>query len=1092
MIRRRLRLNCLSVIAYQGIARIGSRTARLRSAVGQAFPPRPSDSGLIGREVLPTVKSCVQGTGEYGSASSFRCSTRSRIGTASQSTFRGPIFKAVVARNILNRVVLFSLLLGGVSEAAASEPDLFVDRVAPVLVRRCLNCHNDTTRKGGFSLASASDLVESGFVDADDPEASYLLELVTPDEGHAEMPKEGDPLEPDELAAMREWIGAGAAWPEEIKLTAAVVADRDWWSLKPLNAPKLPGDGSQNPVDAFVDEKLAEEGLAPVAEADWQTLIRRVTYDLTGLPPTPAEIGAFRDSTALDPDAAWESLVDRLLASPAFGEKFAQHWLDIARYAETHGYDKDKPRDNAWPYRDYVIRSFNDDKPYSRFVQEQIAGDVLYSEDPDGVIALGFLAAGPWDFIGHWEVGEAKLDGRIAKHFDRDEMVSAVFNVFQSTTVQCAQCHHHKFDPIRADDYYRLHAVFAAVDRADRLYAGLTPEQQRERDAIDDDIDVLQRERDQLKARVAEILATHSSSVTERIRELEDKQTLPLKPQYGYHSQIEASEDVAKWLQVDLGHPHALSQIELVAAFDNFAGIGSGFGFPVRFRVEVSNDVQFGDEVRLLLDATAADFANPGTASVIADVGGGTVRYIRVTATKLAPRQNDYIFALGELRAVNAATGDNIALGALVTATDSIESGERWAAANLTDGLFYRSGLSPEENAELMELKKQLAAIAERVRPKEIDAQLAQIEQQLKVLNVQRESLPNGKFVYAAATEFSGGGTFMPTEGTPRTIHLLDRGDLRSPIKPVRPGAPKLWDDAPTELVADAEWREGDARAALARYLTRKDNPLLWRSFANRLWQWTFGQPLVGTPNDFGRMGMKPTHPELLDYLAASLRDDPEQSIKRIVRLLVTSQAYRRSSRESGRQATVDSQNQLLWRFHRRRLTAEEFRDSVLAISGALRLDPRGGPSFRDFLIQRPEHSPHYRYDLHDPADPATHRRTIYRFVVRSQPQPMLTLLDCADPSISVARRDESTTALQALTQWNSRLVEAMSRAFAQRLRDEAEASADDQIDLACRLAWGRTPEPDEHTVLRELLEDEGQETLCRVLLNTSAFTYID
>ncbi len=161
----------------------------------------------------------------------------------------------------------------------------------------------------------------------------------------------------------------------------------------------------------------------------------------------------------------WAALVDQLLASPAFGEKFGQHWLDLARYGETHGYDKDKPRNNAWPYRDYVIRSFNEDKPYGRFVREQVAGDVLFPGTPDGIVALGFLAAGPWDLIGHIEVGEGKLDGRIAKHLDRDEMVSTVFNVFQSTTVQCAQCHHHKFDPVRMEDYYRLHAVFAAVDR---------------------------------------------------------------------------------------------------------------------------------------------------------------------------------------------------------------------------------------------------------------------------------------------------------------------------------------------------------------------------------------------------------------------------------------------------------------------------------------------------------------------------------------------------------------------------------------------------------------------------------------------------
>jgi hypothetical protein len=306
------------------------------------------------------------------------------------------------------------------------------------------------------------------------------------------------------------------------------------------------------------------------------------------------------------------------------------------------------------------------------------------------------------------------------------------------------------------------------------------------------------------------------------------------------------------------------------------------------------------------------------------------------------------------------------------------------------------------------------------------------------------------------------------------------------------PGSLPLWDGAPESFFMSPEWEEGEARAELAHYLTRKDNPLIWRSMANRLWQWCFGKPLAGTPNDFGRMGSLPTNPELLDFLAARLRDDPGQSIKSIVRFLLSSQAYRRSSRHDEANAWIDGNNQYWWRADRRRLTAEEFRDSLLEVSGALKLEERGGPSFYDFVIEKPRHSPHYEYHLHDPNDPASHRRSVYRFVVRSQPQPMLMTLDCADPSISVPVRDESTSALQALTQWNHRLVEAMSLRFSERLSIEGLVDPDAVIERACLLVFGRLPNLRERELLGSHLKKYGTASLARVLFNTNDFTYID
>ena len=876
----------------------------------------------------------------------------------------------------------------------------------------------------------------------------------------------------------------------------AAGTDLDWWSLRPVKA-ELPegvalSDSSANPVDALIDKALREKKLHPADVATPRELIRRASYDLTGLPPTPEEVGRFLEAYEADAKGAWESLVDRLMSSPAFGEKFARHWLDLARYAETHGYDKDKPRLNAWPYRDYVIRSFNEDKPYSRFVQEQVAGDVLFPGEEDGIIALGFLAAGPWDFIGHWEVGEAKLDGRIAKHLDRDEMIAAVFNVFQSTTVQCAQCHDHKLDPIVMEDYYRLHAVFAAVDRADRVYAGLGEKEAAEKEALLSRINALKGESGNRDREFKQLLAAKVSGIDRRIAELKEKYGAGLKPQYGYHSHIVKKQEVTKWVQMDLGAARPATRIRIIPAYDNYGGIGAGFGFPVRYRVEVSDQPDFANGTRILLDATQNDQENPRTGTVSIDGDGKRFRYLRVTATKLAERKGDYIFALGEIEALNEGGSTNYALNASVTALDSIEQGVRWGKANLNDGIFFRELGNDEALAELRELQGKRAEIEKATMPPGHEARLAEIKALLKPLEEKLRGYPGGQLVYAASTHFSGGGRFAATSGKPREIHLLHRGDLTSPGEAMRPGVPPLWSAAPEMLFGeDGDWSEGEARAGLARYLTRADNPLVWRSIANRIWQWVFAEPLVKTPNDFGRGGLPPANTELLDYLASTLRDDPDQSIKSVLRVLFTSEAYRRSSQGDSRNIAIDQDNAHLWRANRRRLSAEEFRDSILQVSGVL--DRKmGGPGFQDFIIEKPQHSPHYQYHLHDPNDPASFRRSVYRFVVRSQPQPMLTTLDCADPAISIPLRGESTTALQALTNWNNRFVVAMAEHLGKRILSEAPGSNEAQVELACHLALGRGANEEEQELLTAYLEEYGVENFARVLFNLNAFVYVD
>ena len=320
------------------------------------------------------------------------------------------------------------------------------------------------TPSGKFSVASAASLLAGGAsgpaVQPGRPDDSLLIRTITGDKPR--MPKTGAPLKPDQVAMLRLWIEQGARDDSKGK-----GEQETWWSLRPLVKPPVPTPAGRTSIDAFIQQRLSAAGLAFSPAADRRTLIRRVYYDLHGLPPQPEEIEAFVKDPAPD---AYDKLIDRLLDSPRYGERWARHWLDVVHYGDSHGYDKDKPRPNAWPYRDYVISAFNEDKPYSRFIREQIAGDALYPDDPRAFVATGFLAAGPWDFVGHQELREGTAEKDNTRLLDRDDMVATTISTFVSMTAQCARCHNHKFDPIPQTDYYNLQAVFAGIDRADRPF----------------------------------------------------------------------------------------------------------------------------------------------------------------------------------------------------------------------------------------------------------------------------------------------------------------------------------------------------------------------------------------------------------------------------------------------------------------------------------------------------------------------------------------------------------------------------------------------------------------------------------------------
>jgi mono/diheme cytochrome c family protein len=708
---------------------------------------------------------------------------------------------------VLGAVTAACLLTGA---GTAKGDDLFRTVIAPLLERRCVHCHGDDTPKGSLSITSVGALARGGksgpAVEPGKPDESLLIEKISGDK--PEMPQKGQPLEKEQVAALRQWVKEGARWPEGVVLRDRRIEDEKWWAIQPLGRPAIPEVKSRSwgrtPIDAFILSRCEAVGLRPAPEADRRTLIRRLTYDLHGLPPTPAEIDAFESDTTPD---AYDRLVDRLLASPHYGERWGRHWLDVVHYGDTHGYDKDQRRDHAWPYRDYVIKSLNDDLPYDRFIREQVAGDVIRPGDSTGVIATGFIAAGPWDFVGHVELREGTVDKLKTRVLDRDDMVTNTMSTFQSVTVHCARCHDHKFDPIPQRDYYRLQAVFADIDRGDRACAS------------------------------------------------------------------------AK------------------------------------------------------------------------------------------------------------------------------------------------------------------------------------------------------KLVYAV----------LPV--TPRPIHLLRRGEVEQPGELVQPGSLSCVASLAKEFESSQHDHQGSARAALADWIASPRNMLTWRSIVNRVWHHHFGRGIVDTPNDFGRNGSKPTHPELLDWLAVGFRDGGK-SLKSLHRTIVTSAVYRQSTRDEPAYARIDADNRFLWRMNRTRLDAEELRDSVLAVSGML--DPKmGGPGFELFRYKK-DHSPIYDHSAPEAIDnPFVRRRTVYRFTVRSVANPFLECLDSADPNSNTPTRNTTITSLQSLALLNDLFMIRQSQYFARRL-ENLTADPRHRIEAAFLLALGRRPGSGEVDALETYSSKHGLANACRFLLNTNEFAFID
>jgi hypothetical protein len=1140
------------------------------------------------------------------------------------------------ARSILHfSFGVATLLVGGVVAAsgtgagAAGRPlgpasaaeAFFESKIRPLLVEKCYSCHSASSPavKSGLRLDTREGLLAGGIrgpsVAPGDPDGSPLIRAVTHTDPNLKMPP-GGRLADVEIEALKAWVKAGAPWPLQrvqgsgFRVQADPRAPRTGsrakasgstpntqhptrnvhWAFQPIKMPLVPKVKNttwvRNPIDAFVLAKLEPKGLHPAPPADARTLIRRVTFDLTGLPPTPAEVESFvrecreealgvkpwasgtkprsaetfsttkglplrpnalhltpgtprQNSLAPISERAHERLVDRLLGSPAYGERWGRHWLDVARYADSNGLDENLVYLNAWRYRDYVIRAFNQDRPIDRFIQEQIAGDLLPpgdGDDFDRIVATGFLALG------------AKMlaeDDPVKQEEDIiDEQVDTLGKAFMGMTIGCARCHDHKFDPFPQTDYYALAGIFKSTRTMSKF---------------------------QVVAEWQEVplVSAAERQKLERIeRELKAKRDegARVRREAGEAALADATGNAARYLAAAREH----LENPLTPVLETF-----GATVPEGARPIEAEDFARGNVLkdRNGYGAGIGVLVNAGTLPNVAEY--------EVEDSVAGDYQLDLRYASGDPRPVNVIlNGETVLTGAAGSVTGGFfPPQQRWELAGVVPLRPGKNVVRLERDGPFPHLDKLLLTPRKPGDPRMtldeaaaraglVPAFLAQAEHQIREAGAKAEpalrfSLPSDPLpvlVPAFATQLQKLGTEIAaldksrpvapkamgvSEGAPTDLKVHVRGSYLTLGKECPRGFPVV-------LAGDRQPRIPAAtsgRLELARWMTQPEHPLTGRVFVNRVWRWHFGRGIVPSVDNFGKLGDSPTHPALLDWLAAVFVSTPASgregmgeresgskgeastreashsptrqfshsarrdgassgyecgwSLKNLHRLIVLSNTYRMSSRYDARAARVDPGNALHWRNDRRRLDAEEIRDSILAVSGGL--DRTMGGSLLNFKEREYVTSTANA----DPVNYRANRRSVYLPVIRSALYDVYTAFDFGDPSVMNGDRPTTTVAPQALFIMNSPLVLERTRALAAELlavpelddagrvrrlyercfsRPATPAEVSRSLDLVARAQSAWAASEADATKRRE----RAWQSLCKALLATNEFVYVD
>lgn len=861
-----------------------------------------------------------------------------------------------------------SLVLIGGSGVMQAAPLMFERDIRPILKAHCFHCHGEEKEiKGGLDVRLKHFMEKGGdsgpAIVSGKAHESLLIEQLK----SGDMPKGGKKLPEEEIAKIEQWISEGAKTLRAEPATMApgtVISEeeRGYWAFQPIRRPKVPQSEYPNPIDAFLKTRLAKAGLAFSGEADRVTLIRRASFDLTGLPPSADEVEAFEKDQRVD---AYEKMVDRLLESPHYGERWGRHWLDVAGYADSEGYnDDDTDREDAWRYRDYVIQALNEDLPFDEFIREQLAGDEMVplpwqNFTPDQVrklTATGFLRMAPDG------TGTERMDKDLAKNAVITETVKIVSSSLMGMTVGCAECHDHRFDPILQKDFYRLRAVFEP--------------------AMD-----WKQWRDPRQRRVS-LLTTEERAASAVL----EKQAM----------------EVEKELQMKL--------VEL-------------------------RDWVFEQEVKALAPELREKCLAAGLA-------------FQKDPKSLTPEQQKLVDAYPGIKVTPSA-----------------------GILNLFLNKYDREG-------DLKKIQDDIAARAAALRAKK----------------------PKEEFVRVLAEPVAYGNK----AAVPVTQIFL-RGNRETPGEAVVPGdLTVLSPDQPVDFLGDDPAVPGTGRRlAFARHLTNGKHPLLARVLVNRFWLHHFGRGLVNTPGDFGHQGEKPSHPELLDWLASEFMAQG-WSLKKLHRLVMTSAAYRQSSKKTELGEERDPANALLWHYPIRRLEAEVIRDATLAVCGTLNRQPAGPPV--PVHVDENNQTVVGAEQAKQGPDGQQFRRSIYVTQKRSLPAQVLAVFDAPQMEPNCELRNSSTVAPQSLLLMNSAFVVEQANFLAKRVRTEAGGDLRKQAEVAWRQVFGVRAAPAEVDSLASYLEEQAKvlkgsstaavkpeelerralASLCQVLLGSNQFLYVE
>ncbi len=916
------------------------------------------------------------------------------------------------------RLFLFIALCMPLLPCAAGDASFFEKTVRPILEEHCFDCHGEDSAKAKLRLDTTVGILRGG--ESGEPlmvrgvsAESYLIKRVTSKQPKEMMPPKGERLSEAEVAVLREWIDSSSKLPDEEAAMAQLRIKTEHWSFQPVKRPQGLMPGTE--IDQLIQAKLRDKGLTASQQVDKSTLIRRLYLVMHGMPPTPEEVAEFIADKRAD---AYARLVDRVLDSPRYGERWARHWMDVVRYADTNGFETNRERKTAYHYRDYLISSLNADKPYDQFIKEQLAGDAMGVD-----AATGFLVAGPFDVVKSPDKNLTLMQ----RQDELTDMVNTTGTAFLGLTMGCARCHNHKFDPILQRDFYAMQAVFAGVDHGEReLREKSTPAVQKEMADLRSEQQAKQQQLDAMrgKAKPQPIAKSAKGKRPPVNFKLNEETFAPIE-----------TKAVRFTILASSGGQPCIDELEVYDADGKNVALGA--------KPSASGTLA-GYAIHQLKHINDGKTGNAN--SWISDSSGGWVRL-----DFASPQRVERIVWS---RSRDGAFHDRLATQYRIEALKGANEWQTIASSDDREPFKGKADVSTDFIAQLS------AADAEGAR--KLQADIAAAKKRIDSLS-----------------EKAWAGNF---NAKPAITHRLYRGEPMQEREAIAPDALSVLGT----LSLDINEPDQSRRVKLADWIASAQNPLTARVMVNRLWHYIFGNGIVDTPSDFGANGTRPTHPELLDWLADEFVSSG-WSIKHMQRCILLSAAFQQSSAPRADAAAIDADARYLWRYQPRRLEAEAIRDSMLAASGALDLK-MGGPGFylMDVVTENVMH-----YFPKENYTPAEYRRMVYLFRIRAAQDGVFGSFDCPDGGSVMAKRSRSNTPLQALNLFNSSFILQQSVILAQRLQRQAGAEPEAQVKLAFRLFYAREPDAFELSNSVAMLREHGAVAFARAMFNTSEFLFV-